>query len=76
VAGIWGARTWGFAVIDIFGVQLAVLFGMSVVPFVLLLLPVEARDVGGLVVGGLVVNRIVLALAALVQWKRPSCSSR
>jgi hypothetical protein len=66
VVGMWGARTWGFVAFYPFGVLFTVVFGASLIPFVLLLCPVEAR-----VAGVFVVNGIVLALVALVHWKHP-----
>jgi hypothetical protein len=64
--GMWGTRTWGFVAFYPFGVLFTIVFGASLIPFVLLLLPVEAR-----VAGVFVVNGIVLALVAFVHWKRP-----
>ena len=64
--GMWGARIWGFVAFYPFGVLFTVVFGASLIPFVLLLLPVEAR-----VAGVFVINGIVLALVALVHWKHP-----
>jgi len=66
VAGMWGARVWGFVAFYPFGVLFTVVFGASLIPFVPLLLPAEAR-----VACVIVVNSIVLALAALVHWKHP-----
>ena len=66
VVGMWGARTWGFIAFYPFGVLFTVVFGASLIPFVPLLLPVEAR-----VAGVIVVNGIALALVVLVHWKHP-----
>ena len=61
VIGLWRARTWGFVAFYLFGILLTPLFGVSLIPFVLIWLPLEAR-----VAGLFVINGIVLALVALV----------
>jgi hypothetical protein len=65
-AGIWGVRTWGFLAFYPFAVLFTVMYGSSLIPFVSLLFPMEAR-----VAGVFVINGIVLALVALLHWKRP-----
>ena len=66
VAGLWTGRRWGFLVFYPFGVLFTVLFGATLIPFVAMLIPVEAR-----VAGVFVVNAIVLALVAIVHRKYP-----
>ena len=64
--GMWGDRTWGFVTFYFFGVMFTVLFGASLIPFILLLLPVESRFAGVFVING-----IVLVAVVLLHWKRP-----
>ena len=63
VAGLWRARWWGVAAFYPFAALFTLVFGASLIPFVVLALPVEAR-----VVGVFVINAIVLVLGALVHW--------
>jgi len=66
VVGMWRARRWGFVAFYPFGVLFTLVFGASLIPFVPLLLPVEAR-----VAGVFAVNGIVLVLVALVHRRHP-----
>ena len=71
VVGLWRVQTWGFVAFYLFGVLLTVLFGVSLIPFVLLWLPMEGR-----VAGLFAINGIVLTLVALVHWRCRSAGSR
>jgi len=63
--GMWRQRAWGFAAFYVFIVLFTFLFGASLIPFVPQLLPAGTR-----IVAVLAVNGIVLALVALVHWRR------
>lgn len=71
VAGLWTARRWGFLAFYPFGVLFTILFGASLIPFVALLVPVEAR-----VAGVIAVNAAVLVLVAVLHRLHPDHRSR
>jgi hypothetical protein len=66
VVGLWRTRRWGFVAFYPFAVLFTLVFGASLVPFVPVLLPAEAR-----VAGVFAVNGILLALVALVHRRHP-----
>lgn len=62
--GIWRGSAWGFLCFYVFGVLITVLFGVSLVPFVVPLLPPDIR-----VAGLFAWNACVLGLVAVLQWR-------
>lgn len=66
VVGIWKARKWGFVAFYPLVVRLPVLLGMSLIPFVPSLLPVDAQFTGVIFL-----NAAVLLLVATLHWKHP-----
>lgn len=64
MTGISFGRAWGFIAFYLFGLLLTVLFGISLIPFVVSLLPLDLR-----VAGLFVWNGIVVGLVVLLQWR-------
>jgi hypothetical protein len=65
-AGLWRGRRWGFVAFYVFVVLFTLLFGAALIPYVTLLIPVEAQ-----VAAVLTINGIALVAVAVLQWKRP-----
>ena len=64
IVGLWRCRWWGFLAFYSYAVSSTLLLGGALIPFVVRLLPNDARTAG--VVG---INAVALFAVAFLQWR-------
>jgi len=64
IAGLWRCRWWGFLAFYGYGITSTVLLGSALIPFVIALVPADAR-----VESVIALNGVALLAVALLHWQ-------